>query len=620
MFRSSSSRSLRPGLVVLVTTIALSLLVFVNQAASQEGNLIVSPPYSDVNLSNVHRDNIASLKAADILDGTECGPDQFCPNEPLSRRTFAVWMVRVLDGDQAPDFVDSNAVGTSLFADVEASEPESLFIERLSELRVTAGCARDPWRYCPDTNVSRAQMASFLARGFGLGGAGDAGFVDVSEDSTHYDTINMLAASKITTGCSSTPKRYCPSQATTRAQMASFLARAIEWQNARNPVEPEPEDPDPVEPINVTGTDNSVQLEVSYDESAHQARISWRPTSNNPTQVTHYIVQWRPYWDGFTDALQQRVELSDSRNSQFMVLINPTQNIYGIRVVTVGPSGSHLASSEVKVPSNSNKLRDLIKEQIIDPHQGDWPWLRDTWKHMSGPEFGFGVSNSLWAAAKVYRGSQSADRNSLEREIAKSLSVHPSALDHFDAGNWKSTMIHELGHVYTLTNDIGDDSLSQAAGFLYFHLIYVNHGLDGVDSTSCVGHELYADMANIAFFDREFSPGRRGWNYWGQCGLSLSLQEYETIRREAPAVALSVFRDQEVPDWFYATYQKSDGSINLDKLWADINSYLPAVGDRSVIIGHLRHEFGGYCSEEQVRKFLDGRITQLDTPWRDAGC
>ena len=619
MFRSSSSRCLRPGLVVLVTTIALSLL-FANQATSQEGGLIVSPPYSDVDPSNVHRDNIASLKAAGILDGTECGPDQFCPSEPLSRRTFAVWMVRVLDGDQAPDFVDPNAVGTSRFADVEASEPESLFIERLSDLRVTAGCASKPWRYCPDTNVSRAQMASFLARAFGLGGADDAGFIDVSEDSTHYDTINMLAASGITTGCSSTPKRYCPSQATTRAQMASFLARAIEWRNARNLVEPEPEEPEPVEPINVAGTDNSVQLDVSYDESAHQARISWRPTSNNPTQVTHYIVQWRPYWDGFTDGLQQRVELSDLRNGQFLVLINPTQNIYGVRVITVGSASSHLATSEVKVPSNSNKLRDLIKERIIDPHQGDWPWLRDTWKHMSGPEFGFGVSNSLWAGARVYRGSQSADRNSLEREIAKSLSVHPSALDHFDAGNWRSTMIHELGHVYTLTNDIGDDSLSQAAGFLYFHLIYVNHGLDGVDSTSCVGHELYADMANIAFFDREFSPGRRGWSYWGRCGLSLSLQEYETIKREAPAVALSVFRDQEVPDWFYATYQKSDGSIDLDKLWADINSYLPAVGDRGVIIGHLRHEFGGYCSEEQVRKFLDGRITQLDTPWRDAGC
>ena len=238
---------------------------------------------------------------------------------------------------------------------------------------------------------------------------------------------------------------------------------------------------------------------------------------------------------------------------------------------------------------------------------------------MSGPEFGFGVDNYS-GAAKVYSGAQSADRNSLERQIADGLTVHPTALDHFDADNWRSVIIHELGHVYTLTNDISDHSLSQAPGFLYFHLIYINYGLDGVDPTSCIGLELYADMANVTFFDREFSPGRRGWGYWGQCGLSLSLQEYETIKREAPAVALSVFRDQEVPDWFYATYQKSDGSIDLDKLWSDINSHPEAVRSRGIIVGYLRHEFGGYCSEEQVRKFIDGWITQLDTPWRDAGC
>ena len=78
-------------------------------------------------------------------------------------------------------------------------------------------------------------------------------------------------------------------------------------------------------------------------------------------------------------------------------------------------------------------------------------------------------------------------------------------------------------------------------------------------------------------------------------------------------------RGAEVPNWFYNTYQRPDGSIDLDKLWADINSGGPS-RTRSVIAGHLRYEFGGYCSEEQVRKFLDGRIAQLDTPWRDAGC
>ena len=619
MFRNRPGQSSRPRLIVLVLVVASSLLVFANQATSQTGGVVVSSPYGDVALSNTHRDNIASLKAAGILDGTECGPDQFCPNEALSRRTFAVWMVRVLDGDQAPGFVDPAVGGSSRFADVDADEPEALFIDRMAELRVTNGCATNPWRYCPDKSVTRAQMASFLARAFGLPGAGDAGFTDVNSDSGHYDNINMLAASKITVGCSSQPKRYCPNKATTRAQMASFLARAIEWRDTYNLVDPESEEPEPVvviEPIDITGSDNSVQLEVDYDESAHQAKVSWRPTSSNSNQTSHYIVQWRPYWDGFTDNLQQRVEVSELQNGRYRVSIDSTQNLYGVRVVVVRSTGTQLATSDVKVPSNSNRLRDLIKERIIDPHQDEWPWLRETWRHMSGPEFGFGVRNLDGRSARVHRGSQSADRNSFDRKTVKSLTVRPVVLEYFDG--WKPTIIHELGHVYTLTNDIGNP-LSQGAGLLYFHLIYVNHRADAKNPGLCLGSELYADMAELTFFDEEFTPGTRGPGYWSSCGLQLSSQEYWTIKDEAPAVALSVFRHQEAPNWFYNTYQRPGSGINLDKLWDDINSGGPS-RTRSVIAGHLRYEFGGYCSEEQVRKFLDGRIDQLDTPWRDAGC
>ena len=39
-----------------------------------------------------------------------------------------------------------------------------------------------------------------------------------------------------------------------------------------------------------------------------------------------------------------------------------------------------------------------------------------------------------------------------------------------------------------------------------------------------------------------------------------------------------------------------------------------------LIAHHLRNEFGGYCSEEQVRKFIDGEVTGITNPWRDGGC
>jgi hypothetical protein len=87
---------------------------------------------------------------------------------------------------------------------------------------VTAGCA--PSRYCPTATVTRDQMASFLVRAMDLPGGAPDRFTD-DEGSIHEADINTLAAAGITAGCA--PSRYCPGAAVTRAQMASFLVRAL---------------------------------------------------------------------------------------------------------------------------------------------------------------------------------------------------------------------------------------------------------------------------------------------------------------------------------------------------------------------------------------------------------
>ena len=232
-FKSSVSRSRL--LIWPLSLLLISLVLLLpDHALSQSSTPRVRRVYGDVSLDNVHSDNIFQLKAAGIIGGTECTSNEFCPDQPLSRRTFAVWMVRVLDGDEAPDFVDPAVGGRSRFADVGADEREALFIDRLAELGVTAGCKSEPLRYCPETSVSRAQMASFLSRAFQLPPAAEAGFADVSAENVHRDNINRLSASGITAGCKSEPKRYCPQQATTRAQMASFLARAMTWRDGES--------------------------------------------------------------------------------------------------------------------------------------------------------------------------------------------------------------------------------------------------------------------------------------------------------------------------------------------------------------------------------------------------
>ena len=41
---------------------------------------------------------VAALAETGVFAGTECD-DGFCPDDPIDRKTMAVWVVRVLDGE-----------------------------------------------------------------------------------------------------------------------------------------------------------------------------------------------------------------------------------------------------------------------------------------------------------------------------------------------------------------------------------------------------------------------------------------------------------------------------------------------------------------------------------------
>ena len=69
--------------------------------------------------------------------------------------------------------------------------------------------------------------------GPGGGGGSDEGidepvrFVDVDDGGVHSGSIGALAAAGVTAGCGVGPLRYCPDEVVTRAQMATFLVRAL---------------------------------------------------------------------------------------------------------------------------------------------------------------------------------------------------------------------------------------------------------------------------------------------------------------------------------------------------------------------------------------------------------
>ncbi len=193
------------GLGVLVAVMATALP---GLAATPEADGL--GPFADVD-GSVHEADVAALWAAGITAG--CGEWLYCPDEAVSREEMAAFLARAL---QLP------RVDGAGFLDVAGSQFEA-DIDAIAAAGITAGC--DESEYCPADAVTRGQMASFLVRALDLPSVSDSPFADDDGD-IHEADIAALAAAGITLGCDD--GAFCPRRTVTRAEMASFLARALD--------------------------------------------------------------------------------------------------------------------------------------------------------------------------------------------------------------------------------------------------------------------------------------------------------------------------------------------------------------------------------------------------------
>lgn len=110
------------------------------------------------------------------------------------------------------------------FADVDEDDTHSGAIGAIAQHEVTRGCGAE--RYCPRDEVTRAQMATFLTRALDLPDDPGQSFDDVDDEDVHAPGIRAVAAAGITLGCGD-GTRYCPASPVQRDQMAAFLDRAL---------------------------------------------------------------------------------------------------------------------------------------------------------------------------------------------------------------------------------------------------------------------------------------------------------------------------------------------------------------------------------------------------------
>jgi len=186
------------------------------------------PSFDDVGCGHSQWAYVEALVRDRITSGCSVIPPLYCPYNSITRAQMAVFIIRAMGETpyQNP---------TPTFTDVPATHWAYGYIEKMYLLGTTRGCSASPMRYCPDSVVTRAQMAAFLCRAAGKAwlDPGAPTFADVPASSPSYGYVERLTdpaswgGTAVTSGCSVAPPLYCPNDPVTRGQMAVFLVRAF---------------------------------------------------------------------------------------------------------------------------------------------------------------------------------------------------------------------------------------------------------------------------------------------------------------------------------------------------------------------------------------------------------
>jgi len=174
--------------------------------------------FNDVQTSGFYP-QIARLSANKVTAG--CGNGNYCPTDGATRAQMAVFLLKSKKG---LCYTPPPATGT-VFSDVPSNSFAAAWIEALAAHEVTGGCGGG--MYCPNSTVTRAQMAVFLLKmlegsGYAPPACVTATFSDVPCSNPFAPWVEELVKRGITAGCGG--GLYCPNNPVTRGQMAVFLS------------------------------------------------------------------------------------------------------------------------------------------------------------------------------------------------------------------------------------------------------------------------------------------------------------------------------------------------------------------------------------------------------------
>lgn len=171
-----------------------------------------------------HEQAIRAIAGAGVVSGYPDGT--FRPEARVTRGQMASVLAGALELDSGPPLELDDVDGTT-------HEPG---IRAVVAAGIVSGFPDATFR--PSVGVTRGQMATFLANGFGLDDDGEVRFTDVA-GTTHAGGIAAVTGAGIAAGFPDATFR--PGATVTRGQLATFLARAL---GLIDPIAPPPPAPD----------------------------------------------------------------------------------------------------------------------------------------------------------------------------------------------------------------------------------------------------------------------------------------------------------------------------------------------------------------------------------------
>ncbi len=339
-------------------------------------------------------------------------------------------------------------------------------------------------------------------------------------------------------------------------------------------------------------------------------KLEWdAPYSDGDAAITGYRVQWKSGDEDYDTSRQAEA------NGLFHKLTGLTGGVeYTLRVVAVNAVGDGPPSAEAVATPLTDEQADAlsfldskIEIGIVERYEESRPWLRTTLEYMREPGFEFRAE----ATDLSFRGAVSLDCN-FDHEVGLYRCV--AYMMRLNTEN-EHILIHEMGHVYTLTAGLPTHPGPMAIAHVYF---------DMFEDNGCNASEVLADIIAYEITGSELLY------YWPTCNDDFRNGETDPITEQALSVVRSALSGQ-MPQWFADTYNDADGNPDLERLWADVRAVEKS--EPFTIIFHLRDEFGGYCDNllvtsdvaEVFRNYGHTSLSispdaKIKNPWRDGGC